>query len=124
MRVKADWIAEAYMNTVWANDTVVSSDISRNRPRDYISANPYGWYDNPYDFDRDWINERIRDWHSSHPDDNFYRIMQLEQAVKTLEDRIRTLEGIVMWLDWELRMKMKELEESAWFSYVKLGNDR
>lgn len=124
MRNRTDWIAEAYMNTMWTNETVVSSDIPRNRPRDYTGINWYGWYGNPYDFDRDWINERISDWHSSHLDDSVYRIMQLEQTVKTLEDRIRMLEGIVMWLDWELRMKMKELEESAWFSYVKLENDR
>lgn len=124
MRNRTDWIAEAYMNTIWANDTVVSSDISRNRPRDYTSLNWYGWYSNPYDFDRDWINERIRDWHLTHQDDYNYRIMQLEQTVRTLESRISTLESLIMWLDWELRTKIRELEESAWFSYVKLGNDR
>lgn len=112
------------MNTVWANDTVVSSDIARNHPRDYISVNWYGWYGNPYDFDRDWINERIRDWHLTHTDDSIYRIKTLEQTVKMLEDRIRTLEGLVTWLDSELRIKIRELEESAWFSYVKLENDR
>ena len=124
MRIKTDWIAEAYMNAVWANDTVVASNMTRNSPRDYTSVNWYGWYNNPYDFDRDWINERIRDWHLTHQDDTNYRIMQLEQTVRTLESRISTLESLIMWLDWELRTKMRELEESAWFSYVKLGNDR
>lgn len=124
MRIKAGWLDEAYMNAIWTNDTVVASNMTRNSPRDYTSPNWYGWYSNPYDFDRDWINERIRDWHLTHQDDTNYRIMTLEQTVRRLEDRISTLESLIMWLDWELRTKIRELEESAWFSYVKLENDR
>ena len=135
MRTKADWFVEAYMNALWGDNTVVSSNTARNSPRDetsvkrnshrdYASANWYGWYNNPYDFDRDWINERIRDWHLTHEDDSTYRIITLEQTVRALEDRIRTLESVITWLEWELRTKIRELEESAWFSYVKLDNDR